>query len=107
MLKEKEKQIEQLKKDMSKLVPPEMLESIRNYKWVIRERDKTIKALTAELNMFRTKHDEYKSERETLVNRVAAFKKSYLEENMQHSELYELLATNTDSIPLPQSSHVL
>eukprot|EP00064_Thunnus_orientalis_P000806 superscaffoldBa00000047_g807 len=90
-IKAKERECEQLKSSIPRLLPPETIEEIPKLHRIIREQSKRIKVLMAEANVFEIKAEEYKRDKEKLVERVAEIKKMYLNEKMQKRDLEEAL----------------
>lgn len=91
VIAEKEQQCEELKHRLSRMFPPERLELIPKLQWEIRAQSKNIRALMAQVHMWQIKAEEYKSENEKLVDKVAAIKKLYLNERMHYTDLREAL----------------
>ncbi|TNN39314.1 hypothetical protein EYF80_050519 [Liparis tanakae] len=84
-LKDREQEIEKLKRQISQLVP---LEVINVWQAANREQGDSIKALTAQRNVYQAEAEKYQSESEALAHRAAALKKLYLQERMRNNELW-------------------
>uniref|UniRef100_A0AAQ6IP43 Uncharacterized protein n=1 Tax=Anabas testudineus TaxID=64144 RepID=A0AAQ6IP43_ANATE len=91
VIEEKQKECEDLKHSMSRLLPPERLEEIPKCKWTIRDQSKKIQALTGAMNMYQSKAEEYKKEKEILADKAENNKKLYLLERMKNLDLREAL----------------
>ncbi|GLD61873.1 cilia- and flagella-associated protein 58-like protein [Lates japonicus] len=101
---EKEQQCEELRRSMSRLLPPERLEEIPKYTLKIRELNEETKALKGQLGMFQQKNEEYKGEKEKLVDKIAAIKKMYFGEKRKNMDLMEVLRKYGAELPAEDKS---
>ncbi|KAI3371689.1 hypothetical protein L3Q82_024250 [Scortum barcoo] len=102
-LKEKEKECEELRHNLSRMVPPEK-DLITKYEWDNRKQSKIIKQLKAEVASFQKTAENYKSENEKLVKKEAAVRKMYLDDRMVNLKLREALKERGATVPVIKSS---
>ncbi|KAI3371688.1 hypothetical protein L3Q82_024249, partial [Scortum barcoo] len=102
-LKEKEKECEELRHNLSRMVPLEK-DLITKYEWDNRKQSKIIKQLKAEVASFQKTAENYKSENEKLVKKEAAVRKMYLDDRMVNLKLREALKERGATVPVIKSS---
>uniref|UniRef100_A0A8B9LB71 Cilia and flagella associated protein 58 n=1 Tax=Astyanax mexicanus TaxID=7994 RepID=A0A8B9LB71_ASTMX len=78
LLQEKEKLYVELKHMLARLPGPEAAEQLSIYQQKLREKTKLLKALTAELNMYRSQVQEHRNDTERLAQELQDTKKKYL-----------------------------
>ncbi|CAK6970929.1 NF-kappa-B essential modulator-like [Scomber scombrus] len=105
-IKEKERQCEQMKHSMARLLPPETIDEIPKLHWIIREQCKRIKALMAEVNVHNVNAEEFKIDNEKLVEKVSEIKSLYIKEKMHNADMREALQ-KSGVIKVPQNTNIL
>uniref|UniRef100_A0A8C5TIR1 Cilia and flagella associated protein 58 n=1 Tax=Malurus cyaneus samueli TaxID=2593467 RepID=A0A8C5TIR1_9PASS len=83
---EKEKLYVELRQVLARQPGPEAVEQLQQYRNVIREKTKQIKALSSELNMCETQNKEYKKQIERLNNELLEVKKKYLAQKRKEQQ---------------------
>ncbi|CAL8270591.1 cilia- and flagella-associated protein 58 [Gadus morhua] len=86
LLKERERVYLELKELLARQPGPEAFEQLQQCQRAHREKTKKFKALTAELNMYESKIQEYKSDNQVLINQLQDIKKKYLSLKQQQRE---------------------
>ncbi|NWV61564.1 CFA58 protein, partial [Malurus elegans] len=86
LLQEKEKLYVELRQVLARQPGPEAAEQLQQYRNVIREKTKHIKALSSELNMCETQNKEYKKQIERLNNELLEVKKKYLAQKRKEQQ---------------------
>lgn len=95
---EKEKLYQELKAILARQPGPEVAEQLSWYQQVVREKDKQLKTLLSEQNMFQAKEHELKFEIERLARELHDFKRKYykrkLEAKMKSQQPVVLVSRN-------------
>ncbi|NXO29561.1 CFA58 protein, partial [Cisticola juncidis] len=86
LLQEKEKLYMELRQVLARQPGPEALEQLQQYRNVLRDKSKQIKALSSELTMCETQSKEYKQEIERLNNELLEVKKKYLSQKRKEQQ---------------------
>ncbi|NXR72156.1 CFA58 protein, partial [Pycnonotus jocosus] len=89
LLQEKEKLYVELRHVLARQPGPEAAEQLQQYRNVLREKTKQIKALSSELSMCETQSKEYKHEIERLNNELLEVKKKYLTQKRKEQQKKE------------------
>ncbi|XP_049325806.1 cilia- and flagella-associated protein 58 isoform X2 [Astyanax mexicanus] len=91
LLQEKEKLYVELKHMLARRPGPEAAEQLSIYQQKLREKTKLLKALTAELNMYRSQVQEHRNDTERLAQELQDTKKKYLslKKRVQQSSLQD------------------
>ncbi|NXE36635.1 CFA58 protein, partial [Ptilorrhoa leucosticta] len=96
LLQEKEKLYVELRHVLARQPGPEAAEQLQQYRNVLREKTKQIKALSSELNMCETQSKEYKHEIERLNNELLEMKKKYLAQKRKEQQKKEKERSSMD-----------
>ncbi|XP_029923983.1 cilia- and flagella-associated protein 58-like [Myripristis murdjan] len=80
LIQEKERLYMELKKNLARRPGLEVAEQLQQSQWTVRDMDKKLKALTAEMEMLYSKRRENISEKQKLDNELAEIKRKYLAE---------------------------
>ncbi|NWZ35501.1 CFA58 protein, partial [Brachypodius atriceps] len=86
LLQEKEKLYVELRHVLARQPGPEAAEQLQQYRNILREKTKQIKALSSELSMCETQSKEYKHEIERLNNELLEVKKKYLTQKRKEQQ---------------------
>ncbi|XP_071376274.1 cilia- and flagella-associated protein 58-like [Centroberyx affinis] len=86
LIQEKDKLYVEMKHILAQQPGLETAEQLQQCQWMLRERNKKMKALTAEMRMFQSNSKEYKNDNERLANELANTKKKYHSLKKQNSE---------------------
>ncbi|NWV74523.1 CFA58 protein, partial [Dasyornis broadbenti] len=86
LLQEKEKLYVELRQVLARQPGPEATEQLQQYRSILREKAKQIKALSSELSMYETQSKEYKHEIERLNNDLLEVKKKYLAQKRKEQQ---------------------
>ncbi|KAM4896417.1 cilia- and flagella-associated protein 58 [Sylvia borin] len=86
LLQEKEKLYVELRHVLARQPGPEAAEQLQQFRNVLREKTKQIKALSSELSMCETQSKEYKHEIERLNNELLEVKKKYLSQKRKEQQ---------------------
>ncbi|KAG2776948.1 Cilia- and flagella-associated protein 58 [Phytophthora cactorum] len=102
---EKEKLYQELKAILARQPGPEVAEQLSWYQQVVREKEKQLKSLLSEQNMFQAKEHELKFEIERLARELHEFKRKYykkkLEAKMKDKQPVILASRNQQQTQLP------
>lgn len=79
LIQEREKQYVELKELLSRQPGPEMAEQIALYQETLKDKNRQMRAMASELNMFETQVAEYKFEMERLAHELQDIKKKYFD----------------------------
>ncbi|NWW08568.1 CFA58 protein, partial [Oreocharis arfaki] len=96
LLQEKEKLYVELRHVLARQPGPEATEQLQQYRNILREKTKQIKALSSELNMCETQSKEYKHEIERLNNELLEIKKKYLAQKRKEQQKKEKERSSID-----------
>ncbi|NXR41748.1 CFA58 protein, partial [Zosterops hypoxanthus] len=96
LLQEKEKLYVELRHVLARQPGPEAAEQLQQFRNVLREKTKQIKALSAELSMCETQSKEYKQEIERLNNELLEVKKKYLSQKCKEQQKKEKERSSID-----------
>ncbi|NWW64754.1 CFA58 protein, partial [Ifrita kowaldi] len=96
LLQEKEKLYVELRHVLARQPGPEATEQLQQYRNILREKTKQIKALSSELNMCETQSKEYKHEIERLNNELLEMKKKYLAQKRKEQQKKEKERSSID-----------
>ncbi|NWW25216.1 CFA58 protein, partial [Falcunculus frontatus] len=96
LLQEKEKLYVELRHVLARQPGPEATEQLQQYRNILREKTKQIKALSSELNMCETQSKEYKHEVERLNNELLEMKKKYLAQKRKEQQKKEKERSSID-----------
>lgn len=80
---EKEKLYQELKTILARQPGPEVAEQLSWYQQVVREKEKQLKSLLSEQNMFQAKENELKFEIERLARELHEFKRKYYKKKLE------------------------
>uniref|UniRef100_A0A8C0U6T6 Cilia and flagella associated protein 58 n=1 Tax=Cyanistes caeruleus TaxID=156563 RepID=A0A8C0U6T6_CYACU len=86
LLQEKEKLYVELRHVLARQPGPEATEQLQQYRNILREKTKQIKALSSELTMCETQSKEYKHEIERLNSELLEVKKKYLSQKRKEQQ---------------------
>ncbi|NXR59664.1 CFA58 protein, partial [Rhadina sibilatrix] len=86
LLQEKEKLYVELRHVLARQPGPEAAEQLQQYRNILREKTKQIKALSSELTMCEMQSKEYKREIERLNNELLEVKKKYLSQKRKEQQ---------------------
>ncbi|XP_005520938.2 PREDICTED: cilia- and flagella-associated protein 58 [Pseudopodoces humilis] len=89
LLQEKEKLYVELRHVLARQPGPEATEQLQQYRNILREKTKQIKALSSELTMCETQSKEYKHEIERLNSELLEVKKKYLSQKRKEQQKKE------------------
>ncbi|NXO14758.1 CFA58 protein, partial [Oriolus oriolus] len=96
LLQEKEKLYVELRHVLARQPGPEAMEQLQQYRNILREKTKQIKALSSELSMCETQSEEYKHEVERLNNELLEMKKKYLAQKRKEQQKKEKERSSID-----------
>ncbi|NWY44667.1 CFA58 protein, partial [Sylvia atricapilla] len=96
LLQEKEKLYVELRHVLARQPGPEAAEQLQQFRNVLREKTKQIKALSSELSMCETQSKEYKHEIERLNNELLEVKKKYLSQKRKEQQKKEKERSSID-----------
>ncbi|NXH94477.1 CFA58 protein, partial [Pachycephala philippinensis] len=96
LLQEKEKLYVELRHVLARQPGPEAMEQLQQYRNILREKTKQIKALSSELSMCETQSKEYKHEVERLNNELLEMKKKYLAQKRKEQQKKEKERSSID-----------
>ncbi|XP_066046667.1 cilia- and flagella-associated protein 58 [Chamaea fasciata] len=96
LLQEKEKLYVELRHVLARQPGPEAAEQLQQFRNVLREKTKQIKALSSELSMCETQSKEYKHEIERLNNELLEAKKKYLSQKRKEQQKKEKEQSSID-----------
>ncbi|NXY29473.1 CFA58 protein, partial [Pomatorhinus ruficollis] len=96
LLQEKEKLYVELRHVLARQPGPEAAEQLQQFRNVLREKTKQIKALSSELSMCETQSKEYKQEIERLNNELLEVKKKYLSQKRKEQQKKEKERSSID-----------
>ncbi|NXO72462.1 CFA58 protein, partial [Phainopepla nitens] len=96
LLQEKEKLYVELRRVLARQPGPEAAEQLQQYRNILREKTKQIKALSSELSMCETQSREYKQEIERLNNELLEVKKKYLSQKRKEQQKKEKERSSID-----------
>ncbi|NWR32723.1 CFA58 protein, partial [Tachuris rubrigastra] len=86
LLQEKEKLYVELRQVLARQPGPEATEQLQHYRHSLREKNKQLKVLSSELNMYEAQSKEYKREIERLNNELNNVKKKYLAQKRKEQQ---------------------
>ncbi|NXP30492.1 CFA58 protein, partial [Leiothrix lutea] len=96
LLQEKEKLYVELRHVLARQPGPEAAEQLQQFRNVLREKTKQIKALSSELSMCETQSKEYKQEIERLNSELLEVKKKYLSQKRKEQQKKEKERSSID-----------
>ncbi|NWV47854.1 CFA58 protein, partial [Daphoenositta chrysoptera] len=96
LLQEKEKLYVELRRVLARQPGPEATEQLQQYRNILREKTKQIKALSSELNMCETQSKQYKQEIERLNSELLEMKKKYLAQKRKEQQKKEKERSSID-----------
>ncbi|NXQ06791.1 CFA58 protein, partial [Vidua macroura] len=96
LLQEKEKLYVELRHVLARQPGPEAREQLQQYRNILREKMKQIKALSSELSMCEMQSKEYKNEIERLNNELLEVKKKYLSQKRKEQQKKEKEQSSID-----------
>nr|XP_021391968.1 cilia- and flagella-associated protein 58 [Lonchura striata domestica] len=96
LLQEKEKLYVELRHVLARQPGPEATEQLQQYRNILREKTKQIKALSSELSMCEMQSKEYKNEIERLNNELLEVKKKYLSQKRKEQQKKEKEQSSID-----------
>ncbi|NWH34370.1 CFA58 protein, partial [Chloropsis hardwickii] len=96
LLQEKEKLYVELRHVLARQPGPEATEQLQQFRNILREKMKQIKALSSELSMCETQSKEYKHEIERLNNELLEVKKKYLSQKRKEQQKKEKERSSID-----------
>ncbi|NXC95510.1 CFA58 protein, partial [Certhia familiaris] len=97
LLQEKEKLYVELRHVLARQPGPEATEQLQQYRSILRDKTKQIKALSSELSMCEAQSKEYKQEIERLNNELLEVKKKYLSQKRKEQEKKEKEQSSIDT----------
>ncbi|NXO86478.1 CFA58 protein, partial [Sitta europaea] len=97
LLQEKEKLYVDLRHVLARQPGPEATEQLQQYRGVLRDKAKQIKALSSELSMCEAQSKEYKQEIERLNNELLEVKKKYLSQKRKEQQKKEKERCSVDT----------
>ncbi|NXO89249.1 CFA58 protein, partial [Certhia brachydactyla] len=97
LLQEKEKLYVELRHVLARQPGPEATEQLQQYRSILRDKTKQIKALSSELSMCEAQSKEYKQEIERLNNELLEVKKKYLSQKRKEQEKKEKEESSIDT----------
>jgi len=103
LIQHKEKLYVELKAILARQPGPEVAEQLTIYQDNLSEKQKQLKAMTAELNMHRNQVSDLKLEHEALNTRLAQVKKRYFSQQQKKRRLQQLPAEYGDMVPYDDS----
>ncbi|XP_029923982.1 cilia- and flagella-associated protein 58-like [Myripristis murdjan] len=86
LIQEKERLYMELKKNLARRPGLEVAEQLQQSQWTVRDMDKKLKALTAEVRMLDSVRRENMSENQKLANELAEMKRKFLAEKQLNRE---------------------
>uniref|UniRef100_K3WJT3 Cilia- and flagella-associated protein 58 central coiled coil domain-containing protein n=1 Tax=Globisporangium ultimum (strain ATCC 200006 / CBS 805.95 / DAOM BR144) TaxID=431595 RepID=K3WJT3_GLOUD len=101
---EKEKLYQELKTILARQPGPEVAEQLSWYQQVVREKEKQLKSLLSEQNMFQSKENELKFEIERLARELHEFKRKYYKKKLEEKMKDKNPVVVTRQPPLPQGA---
>ncbi|XP_021391968.2 cilia- and flagella-associated protein 58 [Lonchura striata] len=96
LLQEKEKLYVELRHMLARQPGPEATEQLQQYRNILREKTKQIKALSSELSMCEMQSKEYKNEIERLNHELLEVKKKYLSQKRKEQQKKEKEQSSID-----------
>ncbi|NWS36331.1 CFA58 protein, partial [Polioptila caerulea] len=96
LLQEKEKLYVELRHVLARQPGPEATEQLQQYRSILRDKTKQIKALSSELSMCEAQSKEYKHEIERLNNELLEVKKKYLSQKRKEQQKKEKEQSSID-----------
>lgn len=98
---EKERLYQELKTILARQPGPEVAEQLSWYQQVVREKEKQLKSLLSEQNMFQSRENELKFELERVARELHDFKRKYYKKKLED----KLRQSNSSSNPTKSSSN--
>ncbi|NXA74022.1 CFA58 protein, partial [Thryothorus ludovicianus] len=96
LLQEKEKLYVELRQVLARQPGPEATEQLQQYRSILRDKTKQIKALSSELSMYEAQSKAYKHEIERLNNELLEVKKKYLSQKRKEQQKKEKEQSSSD-----------
>ncbi|KAJ0411692.1 hypothetical protein ATCC90586_002076 [Pythium insidiosum] len=104
IIQEKEKLYAELKTILARQPGPEVAEQLSWYQQVVREKEKQLKSLLSEQNMFQSKENELKFEIERLARELHEFKRKYYKKKLEDKMRDKNAPTIAPAMPTRASS---